>query len=78
MPLTFDAKFMAFRLLASPPSSVFETLLGSVRDGPRPDGWRDGADPAAVGMNRTEPAMRVHSAVSSIPAAGLQIPAYHE
>ncbi len=27
MPLTFDAKFMAFRLLASVPSSVFETLL---------------------------------------------------
>jgi hypothetical protein len=27
MPLTFDAKFMAFRLLASVPQSVFETLL---------------------------------------------------
>ena len=27
MPLTFDAKFMVFRLLASVPSSVFETLL---------------------------------------------------
>ena len=27
MPLTFDAKFMAFRLLASVPFSVFETLL---------------------------------------------------
>jgi hypothetical protein len=27
MPLTFHAKFMAFRLLASVPSSVFETLL---------------------------------------------------
>ena len=27
MPLTFDAKFMAFRLLASVPNSVFETLL---------------------------------------------------
>ncbi|HEX5045325.1 MAG TPA: CPBP family glutamic-type intramembrane protease [Candidatus Polarisedimenticolaceae bacterium] len=27
MPWTFDAKFMAFRLLASPPFSVFETLL---------------------------------------------------
>jgi len=27
MPLTFDAKFMAYRLLASPPLSVFETLL---------------------------------------------------
>jgi CAAX prenyl protease-like protein len=27
MPLTFDAKFMAYRLLASPPLSVFETFL---------------------------------------------------
>jgi hypothetical protein len=27
MPLTFDAKFMAFRLLASPPFAVFDTLL---------------------------------------------------
>ena len=27
MPLTFDAKFMAFRLLASVPYSVFQTLL---------------------------------------------------
>jgi uncharacterized protein len=27
MPLTFDAKFMAYRLLASPPLAVFETLL---------------------------------------------------
>lgn len=27
MPLTFDAKFMAFRLLASVPFSIFETLL---------------------------------------------------
>jgi membrane protease YdiL (CAAX protease family) len=27
MPLTFDAKFMAFRLLASVPNSVFQTLL---------------------------------------------------
>jgi membrane protease YdiL (CAAX protease family) len=27
MPLTFDAKFMAFRLLASMPNTVFETLL---------------------------------------------------
>jgi len=27
MPLTFDARFMAYRLLASPPLSVFETLL---------------------------------------------------
>jgi membrane protease YdiL (CAAX protease family) len=27
MPLTFHAKFMLFRLLASVPSSVFETLL---------------------------------------------------
>jgi hypothetical protein len=27
MPLTFDAKFMAYRLLAAPPLSVFETLL---------------------------------------------------
>ena len=27
MPLTFDAKFMAFRLLASPLFSVFETVL---------------------------------------------------
>jgi hypothetical protein len=27
MPLTFDAPFMAFRLLASIPSSIFETLL---------------------------------------------------
>src|SRR5918911_2853413 len=27
MPLTFDAKFMAFRLLASVPFSVFQTLL---------------------------------------------------
>jgi membrane protease YdiL (CAAX protease family) len=27
MPLTFDAKFMTFRLLASLPSSVFETLV---------------------------------------------------
>jgi membrane protease YdiL (CAAX protease family) len=27
MPLTFDAKFMAYRLLASVPFSVFQTLL---------------------------------------------------
>ena len=27
MPLTFDAKFMAFRLLSSVPFSVFLTLL---------------------------------------------------
>lgn len=27
MPLTFDSKYMAFRLLASVPSSVFETVL---------------------------------------------------
>jgi uncharacterized protein len=27
MPLTFDPQFMAYRLLASPPLSVFETLL---------------------------------------------------
>ena len=27
MPLTFDAQFMAFRLLSSVPSSLFETLL---------------------------------------------------
>jgi membrane protease YdiL (CAAX protease family) len=27
MPLTFDAKFMVFRLLSSVPLSVFETLL---------------------------------------------------
>ena len=27
MPLTFDAKFMASRLLASVPNSVFQTLL---------------------------------------------------
>jgi len=27
MPLTFDAKFMTYRLLASVPNSVFETLL---------------------------------------------------
>jgi hypothetical protein len=27
MPLTFDPKFMTFRLLASIPNSVFETLL---------------------------------------------------
>jgi hypothetical protein len=27
MPLTFDAEFMAFRLLASPPFAVFETVL---------------------------------------------------
>jgi uncharacterized protein len=27
MPLTFDAKFMAFRLLSSVPLSVFQTLL---------------------------------------------------
>jgi hypothetical protein len=27
MPLTFDAKFMTYRLLASPPLSVFETLV---------------------------------------------------
>ena len=27
MPLTFDLKFMAYRLLASPPLSVFETLV---------------------------------------------------
>jgi uncharacterized protein len=27
MPLTFDARFMAYRLLASPPLAVFETLL---------------------------------------------------
>jgi hypothetical protein len=27
MPLTFDAKFMAFRLLSSVPYAVFSTLL---------------------------------------------------
>ena len=27
MPLTFDAKFMAVRLLASVPDTVFQTLL---------------------------------------------------
>jgi hypothetical protein len=27
MPLTFDAKYMAFRLLGSLPYSVFQTLL---------------------------------------------------
>ena len=27
MPLTFDAKFMTFRLLASVPFSIFETVL---------------------------------------------------
>ena len=27
MPLTFDAKFMAFRLLAPVPFAVFQTLL---------------------------------------------------
>jgi len=27
MPLTFDAKYMAFRLLSSVPNSVFQTLL---------------------------------------------------
>jgi hypothetical protein len=27
MPLTFDAKFMAFRLLSSVPNSVFQTLV---------------------------------------------------
>jgi hypothetical protein len=27
MPLTFDAKFMAYRLVASPPSAVFDTLV---------------------------------------------------
>ena len=27
MPLTLDAKFMAFRLLSSVPNSVFQTLL---------------------------------------------------
>jgi len=27
MPLTFDAKFMDFRLLSSVPNSVFQTLL---------------------------------------------------
>ena len=27
MPLTFDAKFMAFRLLSPVPFSLFETLL---------------------------------------------------
>ena len=27
MPLTFDAKFMAFRLLASVPNTIFQTLL---------------------------------------------------
>jgi hypothetical protein len=27
MPLTFDAKFMAFRLVSSVPNSVFQTLL---------------------------------------------------
>src|SRR4029078_7391039 len=27
MPLTFDAKFMAFRLLSSVPNTVFQTLL---------------------------------------------------
>jgi hypothetical protein len=27
MPLTFDARFMAFRLLASVPMSVFDTLV---------------------------------------------------
>jgi hypothetical protein len=27
MPMTFDTKFMAYRLLASPPLAVFDTLL---------------------------------------------------
>lgn len=27
MPLTFDTKFMAYRLLSSPPLAIFETLL---------------------------------------------------
>jgi membrane protease YdiL (CAAX protease family) len=27
MPLTFDARFMAFRLLASVPMAVFDTLV---------------------------------------------------
>jgi hypothetical protein len=27
MPLTFDTKFMTYRLLASPPLAIFETLL---------------------------------------------------
>ena len=27
MPLTFDAKYMVFRLLSSLPNSVFQTLL---------------------------------------------------
>jgi hypothetical protein len=27
MPLTFDAKFMAFRLLSSIPNTVFQTVL---------------------------------------------------
>jgi hypothetical protein len=27
MPLTFDAKFMTFRLLSSVPNTVFQTLL---------------------------------------------------
>ena len=27
MPLTFDAKFMAFRLLSSAPNTIFHTIL---------------------------------------------------
>jgi uncharacterized protein len=31
MPLTFDAKFKAYRLLASPLSAVFDTLVSRLR-----------------------------------------------
>ena len=63
MPLTFDAKFMAFRLLSSVPNSVFldafvsaTSPVGSVRDCARPDGWCERADrrasSAGEGMRR--------------------------
>ena len=46
MPLTFDPKFMAFRLLSSVPNTVLFTAsvsatspVGSARDCARPDGW---------------------------------------
>ena len=63
MPLTFDARFMAFRLLSPVPNTIFSTLLvsatspvASVGGFARPDGWRDRADrrasSAVEGMRR--------------------------
>jgi hypothetical protein len=67
MPLTFDAKFMAFRLLSSVPNTVFQTLLylrlrrvGSARDCARPDGWCECANRRAssVGEGMMRPLPR--------------------